>query len=263
MLSTQDWQHFGSFSVYLGVPLYENNMSSLSKNWITESHIDFEYKKYMVLAYLQTISEHFTEQRLYPSLSDLIEHYRNLKELKENKTSLYNSFKVRAQDIDLEHFKIIYEKIVSDEPLMRELESIIDFSLPQFKQQLEEGKKIYDFIEQHLLFYPIGIVPINKDFGYMMLKTPASSETKIYEYNVSIFENPNERYRGLHMAYITSYEKNILNTFESIKSDLLQYNKKLPNPATFVIETDLAIPFDETFLPIAKRTLLKGIAGTA
>jgi hypothetical protein len=238
-------------------------MNSLSKNWITESLIDFEYKKYKLLAYLQTISDRFVEQKLYPSLSDLIEHYRNLKELKENKVSIYNSFKSQVQQVDLEQFKLIYEKMVADEPLMKEIESIIDFSLPQFRHYLDEGKKIYDFIEEHLSFFPVGILPINKSYGYLILKEPSYMETRVYEYQISIFENPNERYRGLNIRYVTSYEKNLLNTFESIKSDLLLYNKQLPNPATFVVESDLSIPFEETFLPIAKRTLMKRISGSA
>ena len=46
-------------------------MSSLSTNWITEKHIDFEYKKYVLLGYLQHVNESFTENKLYPSLSEL------------------------------------------------------------------------------------------------------------------------------------------------------------------------------------------------
>ena len=39
-------------------------MEFLNKNWITENQIDFEYKKYMLLAYLQHVSENFTDKRL-------------------------------------------------------------------------------------------------------------------------------------------------------------------------------------------------------
>lgn len=46
-------------------------MFSLSQNWITENHIDFEYKKYMVLAYLQDVKQHLTEAKLFPAISDL------------------------------------------------------------------------------------------------------------------------------------------------------------------------------------------------
>ena len=38
---------------------------------------------------------------------------------------------------------------------------------------------------------------------------------------------------------------------------------RLPNPATYVIETEMIIPFEETFLPMAKRTLVKRVAGFA
>ena len=85
----------------------------------------------------------------------------------------------------------------------------------------------------------------------------------MYQYEITLFEKPGERFRGLHIHYVASYEKSIVNTFESIKSDLIRYNRDLPNPATFVVESDIAIPFEEAFLPIAKRSLMKRIAGSA
>jgi len=238
-------------------------MESLSRNWITEKYIDFEYKKYMLLAYLQHVSENFSDQRLYPYLSDLVEHYRSLKRIKDNKKNLFEKFPERLNGADIEQFKLMYEKMVEDDALMQEVESIIDYSLPQMEIYLKEGKKIYDFIEERLRIYPVGIVPLNNDSGYVFLKLKYDNETKVYEYQITFFENPEEKFRGIHMNYVGSYEKNLMNTFEAIKSDLLRYNKALPNPATFVIETELMIPFDETFLPMAKRSLVKRIAGAA
>jgi len=238
-------------------------MESLSKNWITESHIDFEYKKYVLLAYLQSVSDNFTEHRLYPFLSDLVDHYRNLKVLKDNKKNLFESFQSRAKAVDFEQFKIIYEKLAEDDSLIQEIESIIDYSIPQMEFYLKEGKKVYDFIEEHLRIFSVGIVPLNNESGYLFLKQGSITDTKVYEYHISIFENPAERYRGIHVQYVTSYEKSLVNTFESIKSDLLLYNRNLPNPATYVIETEMIVPFDETFLPMAKRALVKRVAGVA
>ena len=236
-------------------------MESLSKNWITENHIDFEYKKYVLLAYLQHVSDNFTEQRLYPFLSDLVEHYRNLKILKDNKKNLFESFPGHATRVDFEQFKMVYEKLAEDDSLILEIESIVDYSIPQMEFYLKEGKKIYDYIEDHLKISSVGIVPLNNEYGYLFLKLGNVADTKVYEYHISIFENPAERYRGIHVQYLASYEKSLLNTFESIKSDLLTYNKSLPNPATYVIETEMIIPFDETFLPMAKRALVKRVAG--
>ena len=235
-------------------------MNTLNKNWITEHQIDFEYKKYVLLAYLQHVSENFTEYRLYPYLSDLVEHYRNLKSLKDNKSTLFNLFPERLKGTDVEQFRLVYEKMVQDDAIMLELESILEFSIPQFEVYLKEGKKIYDYLEEKIKVFPVGLIPLNNEAGYLFLKDGDATETKVYEYHVSIFENPLEKYRGIHVCYVKSYDKSLLNTYESIKSDLLQFNKSLPNPAAFVIETDFSIPFEETFLPLAKRVIVKRIA---
>lgn len=63
---------------------------------------------------------------------------------------------------------------------MVELESIINFSIPQFEQHLAEGKKIYDFIESKLNIYPIGIVPLHTDAGYLLLKNGDKNETVVF-----------------------------------------------------------------------------------
>jgi hypothetical protein len=238
-------------------------MQFLNKNWITENQIDFEYKKYILLAYLQHVSENFTEYRLYPYLSDLVEHYRTLKTIKDNKQHLYNLFPGHLKSADFEQFKLIYERIVEDDSLMQEIESILDFSIPQMENYLKEGKKIYDFVEEKLKIYPVGVIPLNSENGYLLLKDGTNPETKVYEFHISIFENPVEKYRGIHLSYIRAYEKSLMNTFEAIKSELISFNKSLPNPATYVIETEMDIPFEETFLPLAKRTLVKRIAGMA
>jgi hypothetical protein len=235
-------------------------MDTLSKNWITEKHIDFEYKKYLLLAYLQHVSENFTESRLYPSLSELVSHYRNLLSLKENKKALYDSFPEKIANADLKNFKIIYEKILEDDQLMQEIESIINYSIPQFEKYLAEGKKIYDFLESKINIYPVGIVPLQVNEGYLFLHISKDHETKVYEYQIALFENPDEKYRGIYTQFLCSYEKSLTNTFENIKGDLIRYQKKLPNPATYVVESELNLPLEETFLPMAKRTLMKYVA---
>lgn len=229
----------------------------LSDNWITTNHIDFEYKKYILLAYLQHVNECFEETKLYPALSELVKHYRNLVALRDQKNSLYNSFPEKLNSADLQNFKLVYEKLCNDDRLMTELESIINFSIPQFEQRLAEGKKIYDFIESKLNIYPIGIVPLHTDAGYLLLKNGDQKTTVVFEYQITIFDQPNERYRAIGVQYVNSYEKTLCNTYENIKGDLLRYNKNLPNPATYVIESELTLPFEDTLLPLAKRSLVK------
>lgn len=236
-------------------------MNQLSANWITEKHIDFEYKKYMLLAYLQHVSENFTENKLYPSLAELVTHYRSVVALRENKKTLFDSFPQRMNAADFSSFKILYEKILQDDELMRQIEEIITFSIPEFEKQIAEGKKIYDFIETKIEIFPVGIVPLRINEGFIFLSTKQNRETRIYEYQITLFENPDEKYRGIFTQYLCSYEKTLSNTFEYIKTDLINFHKKLPNPAAYVVETELHIPLEETFLPLAKRALMRFVAG--
>ena len=72
---------------------------------------------------------------------------------------------------------------------------------------------------------------------------------------MSIFENPTINYPGLHTQFIDNYEKSISGTYEFIKQDLIKLNRELPNPATFLVASEVSLPVDYTFLPIAKLKL--------
>jgi hypothetical protein len=236
-------------------------MKNLSPNWITEKLIDFEYKKYILLAYLQDVNKNFEQAHLYPFLADLVQHYRYVIQLKENKKELYGNFPDRIAGADFEKFNLVFKKIIEDDSLMQEIENIIDFSIPEFERHLNEGKKIYDFIEEKINIYPVGVLSLNRVEGYFIFSNGNSRENKVYEYQVTIFENPNEKYRGIYTNHLTTYERNLSNTYDSIKNDLIRFNRKLPNPATYAIETEITFPFVESLMPVAKRTFVKYLSG--
>jgi hypothetical protein len=233
-------------------------MKTLGADWITDKHIDFEYKKYVLLDYLQDVNENFEASKLYPALSDLVFHYRNLLTLKENKSQLYGRFPEHIDRIDGQAFKWLYKKDGDEDAIMQELEDIINYSLPQLEKHLNTGRRLYDNVEGHLSISPVGLIPLYALEGYFFLRE-GNQATRIYEYQITLFEKPDEVYRGIHAKYINSCKRSIDNTYEDIKLQLIRQNRKLPNPATYAIETDMELPLDETFLPIAKRVLVKYI----
>lgn len=235
-------------------------MKTLSQNWFTEGLIDFEFKKYVLLAYLKEINRHFHKNRLYPQLADLVFHYNNLLLFRDNKEALQNNFPERLTDADFQKLKLTYEKIIRDDSIMGEIGNIITYSIEEMSNSLKEGKEIYEFVEHQLSISPVGIVPLFPMEGYLFIRDGKNIDTKVYEYRITIFENQAEKYRGIHTRYISSYQKNFINTFESIKIDLIRNNRDLPNPAVYAAETELTFPLDETLLPVAKRSLVKYIA---
>ena len=237
-------------------------MRSLGENWITEKTLDFEYKKYVLLAYLQDVEKEFGSAKLYPALSDLYQHYRNALSFKESKENMEGNFPQKLNGLDLENFKIKYQNVLQDDVVMKEIESILNFSIPRFEEYVSEGKKIYETLEVKMNIFPVGLMPLNTNEGYLFLKGGDNKETKVFEYQIRLFEQPDERYRGIHTQYIRSYVKNYVNTFESIKTELIHDNQKLPNPAAYAIETEMILPVEETFLPIAKRILVRYVSRT-
>ena len=59
-------------------------MKTLSETWFADGSIDFEMKKYTLLAYLQEVNKYFNANKLYPQLADIIFHYNNLVAFREN-----------------------------------------------------------------------------------------------------------------------------------------------------------------------------------
>ncbi len=235
-------------------------MKALSQNWIVENLIDFEYKKYELLGYLQGIKQEFKDEKLYPALSDLIAHYNNLITIKNNKQQLSESFGTFLSKIDFEKLKLIYESIEKDNQLLNEIENIIDFSIPQLECHLKEGKDIYNIMEGNMQIEPIGLTPLNTNEGYLFMSDGKQKEILVHQYNITFFENSNENFRGIHTSYIASYAYSYMNTFESIKLQLIKEIPQLPNPAVFAISSQKEYPLIESFIPIAKRTLVRYIS---
>jgi hypothetical protein len=238
-------------------------MNSLGVNWFIEGHIDFEHKKYVLLNYLQEINLHFDKSRLYPNLADLIFHYNNLIDFKKHKTVLQQAFPQRLTQADIDAVKLTYQKIIQDDQSMQEIEQIIAYALTKMDPAIQIGKEIYDFVESHLNIDPVGIIPLMPYHGYFSLHNGKERTNWIYEYQLTIFEGKDDRYRGINVAFIDTYEHSIANTPEAIKLNLINRNKFLPNPAVYYVHSDITFPLEQTLLPVAKRSLVKYISNAA
>lgn len=234
-------------------------MKQLHYNWITEGLLDFEYKKYILLAYLKEVSKNFDQSKLYPFLSHLVAHYNNIIALKEKKQQVTNQFPKNLTKIDLRDFKLHYESIIADDEYMEIIEEITNYAIPLFRKHLHEGTELYDFVEDKLNIFPVGVMPIHNSEGYLFIKTNPKKATQVFEYTITFFESANENYRGIKTQFLASYKSSASNTFENIKFDLIKNHKKLPNPATYALESKLDFPLQETILPIAKRVLVKEV----
>lgn len=235
----------------------------LNEDWLTDGLIDFEYKKYVLLAYMKEIMTNFGAKKLYPFLSELVFHYNNLLKLKENKSLLYENFPKEVSKADFEKLKLSYHRIVKDDEMMSEIEQVIHFSLPKLKEGLDTGAELYEEIARHIEIEPIGIAPLFRKEGYLFVCGYNSAEAHVFRYKVTTIQTANEKFESISTEFLEVKPRNLSNTLENIKIDLIQRYRFMPNPAAFAAIARLYCPMQETLLPITKRKLVQHIGNAA
>jgi len=238
-------------------------MDKLKDNWLTDGLIDFEYKKYHLLAYFKNVKASFSRMELYPFLSDLVFHYRNLISLKENKTLIRESFPKELSPESLRNMVLNYRRIIDDDMVMLEIESIMEYALPHFKDSLEEGSFIYEYVQSKCEISPVGLTSLYLDEGYLFVSQPPEKETNIYRYQATIFNQSAEVLRGIHTEFLLTAERSLGNTYENLKLNLIKRYSELPNPSVYLVSSKVRFPYMQTLMPVAKRLLVKQITKAA
>ena len=229
-------------------------MGKLADDWITSGTLDLEYKKYILLAYLQHVEKSFDEQKLYPPFADLIMHYKNAINLKEGKQQLMKSFPKQITQIDIKNLKLYFESKIVEDNNLKEVEAIIDFSLSEIMDRISIGKDIFDEVEKQIYIEPVGIKALEENEGLLLIDPQYDPFFHIYRYKVSIFETANEQFRGLQTEFVDRVKKSIGTTLEQIKISILKNFQLVSNYSTFRIVAVQPYPYEETLLPIVKRT---------
>ncbi len=238
-------------------------MNTLQQNWLTDGLIDFEYKRYMLLAYLQQATKNFDEKKLYPRLAELMEHYKHLQLFRDKKLAVAKDFPKQISKLDFENFKIEYRQLFEEDEVLKEIDQIVEFALPEIESKLGIGKELYEEVEDKLEVFPIGILPLRTDEGYFFLSDYLKKLVNVYLYRITIFENMEEKYRGINTQFLFHYNISVSDTYESVKYRLLEQHPHLPNPAAYAVEFKYSFPLPETMLPVAKRSLVRFISAAA
>lgn len=235
-------------------------MKKLQPDWFTQNWLDAEYQKYVVMAYLQAVQKNFTEHKLCPDLPELRDHYDAGIRFSRGKGTLNAAFPKRVSRISGPPPRIEYKSEVTDPAFMTEVDAIIEFSLPKFQAMLTEGQQRWVDIANSLTLTPVGLLPLRPEEGYLLLHATNQSEMQVYYYLMTLYSEQEPGGRLVQLRFIEVVRKSIVNTFENIKLDLIRRHRDLPNPATFMLESQRTYPVQETLLPIARQLLAQAVA---
>lgn len=219
---------------------------------------DFEACQYRVLAGLKEVSEDFKKNKIYPHLTHLIDLHRSLCDILNSLQNIHSEFPKRIKKIDFVNQEIEYKIVFQPDSDLRKVEDLIEWGLPYVKAKIEEGKAIYEFVDEELKLEEVGIIPSYTDEGYFFVPDNEESKLLLFQYEVTVFKSAEDDYRALKTAFLKALKQGMAQLSpNSIKLELVNENKTLPNPATFAFNTDLYFPFRETIFPVTKRKLLR------
>lgn len=223
----------------------------LSENWITDYTLDTEYKQYLALAYIRQTEEYLMHWRLHPHLPDLQQHLQNMYTLRFEQKKMQDFVNKEIKSIDWENKRIIYEQDKELEKIWEPVEAILAFSTPLFEKTLENAKEIEQEIEQNLSFYTLGIEPIYKKEGILLLSDLQSRMAYAFSYTSGLYNTVGGRWISTQTRFLTRARITLLHTLHAFKATLLKNYRTVPTPATFVLESEKKLPIKQTLLPIA------------
>jgi hypothetical protein len=236
-------------------------MESLKLETFLSADKDWEMNQYRVLGGIKEYHTELNRKKIYPTLAELIHLASILENIVDNKSKLKESFPKQIKDFDLKNKKVTFETIGRFTPDVEFLFELIEWAFPLIKNEIEEAIVLYDFVEKNIEIDHVGIVPLNKDEGYFLITDNEAAKIQVHRFESSIFSSNTEKFRSLKTKLVQEIQVALIERSpESIKLDLIKQYNDLPNPATFICDTDLDFPFNETIFPVAKRKLMGMVA---
>ncbi len=233
-------------------------MAELRLNHFLSAVHDFESAQYNVLGRLQKARNAFSKNIVYPYLSSLVKLYDSLLQIVRGMDSVEKGLPRRLEEIDLNALTLKYDYPSLDGDQLAVVKELVNWSLPFIQEAIEEGRTIFEFVEDHLYIGEVGLIPSYVEEGYLLIPNLEENTLHILKYDVSLFTDAKERYRSLRTAQVkTIPQQRIQRSPHSIKLELIEENRELPNPATYMCDMEIAFPYEETVLPIAKRKLMR------
>ncbi len=226
----------------------------VSADWILGGTMDFEYKKYRLLAYFQRVEQALMQLRLFPQLPELRLHYSSLRAVRSSKEGLRKQFPRTLEGIQRDWLGLKYAPMQQQQKALDAIDAIIDFSLPRFAHYVTEAEGIFKTVEKGVTVAPIGMVPLYVDEGYLLFHQSTEKRTHVYEY-ASRIVGSTEPTKAMRTKFVTAFPSRLGATMGAVKAQLIKTRPKLPNPATYVVESELNVPVEQTLLPVATKLL--------
>jgi hypothetical protein len=232
-------------------------MQRLTLESFLTAHPDVETSQFQILASLKTYYAEFHHTRLYPALAELIDLAKALEGILQEQARLEQRLPQELKTVDWTNKKLVFEPMQVQPSDIERVMELIRWALPHLYAGIEEGRSVYDFVDENLRLEEVGLMPMYREEGYAFVPENRASLLHLLKYEVSLFTAEDRRFRAIKTRVLKSLKQQLIQfSPEFLKMQLLEEHHDLPNPATFQFATDFDFPYVETILPVAKRKLM-------
>jgi hypothetical protein len=121
----------------------------LQLDWFYQSPLDFEHKNYLLLQYLKSLDDSYSEHRLSPYLLWTERLVKELKDFKLKSTYFESIIRKDIISIDLVKMQIVRKEIEKNDEIKVVFE-IVEYSTPLLESKVKLGYKLLDKYPQIL-----------------------------------------------------------------------------------------------------------------
>ena len=212
----------------------------LNDFWLTSDPIDFEYKKYLLLAYDQKLKLEYDKRKLYPHLTDLVDKLSYVNGFLKNLTALEDS----AKEIDRINWlekEIVYRTKINDE-MFDDVKYIAWYSQNILSDLYIQFKNLYDDIDGSIVITGNRFSIFDKFNGYIQVKHNKKERLLYYEIYKTIYPEPT-----FHI--------------KTTKPDLKDYYRDRYTKNIFEVVVNENYPAKESAIPVMRRKFLLHVLG--
>ena len=121
----------------------------LNLDWYCQTPLDFEHKNYLLLQYLKSVDDSYSNHILSPYLLWTEKLVKELQEFTTKTKFLETNLKKEIESVDLIQMKIVRKEISKNDEIKIVFE-IVEYSTPLLNSKIKLGYKLLDKYPQIL-----------------------------------------------------------------------------------------------------------------
>ena len=222
-----------------------------------ETNSDPESLVYSLMNKMKIWEDDITHLKLYPSINE-VESF--LIELEKNNIFGLDRTVTNKLQIQRDNFSkgVVDSSNIKSQNTTDLNLKISEWFFPSIKTLHEEAKVIEEFVTENLRIQNINPAAKYRGKGYFLIDDQNSESLYIYKYEIIFKWIDTDPTQIVSLLLLRSIPIELVgSSVERLAADFIRTYDEILNPAVYLCETNLILPFRATILPIAKNSLLQ------